>query len=111
MQLQARLSQPTLLATSQSRSSKIVLQRPEPTELEKDLLRKAKEMSINPKEGQGASKDETDLVDEDFLKDVMKDLNMDVEGSDTKQIINEIMKKDKKDDKPDEQKKKDEEKK
>jgi hypothetical protein len=71
----------------------MVTLRHEPTELEKDLIRKAKEMSINPKEGENPTGDESKLFeDPDFIKEVLKDLNLDPESSEAKEMIDNMSK-------------------
>lgn len=95
LQAKARPSQSLwLLSREPSLQSSFGLTRHEPTELEKDLIRKAKEMSINPKEGENpAGADETKLFeDPDFIKDVLRDLNLDPESKEAKDLIENMSK-------------------
>ena len=75
--------------------------------MEKDLIRKAKEMTVNPKAGEiaGSPADEARLFeDPDFIKDVLKDLNVDTESKDAKELIQGIRNKKDEDDKEKEKK-------
>lgn len=57
------------------------------------MIRKAKEMSINPKEGSHPEGAGAQLFeDPDFIKDVLKDLEIDPEGQDAKAMIEQMTK-------------------
>lgn len=66
-----------------------VIKEREPTELEKDLLRKAKEGQASSPTGEEAKL----MEDTEFLKDILKDLNVDPETEDGKNMIESIKKK------------------
>ena len=51
-------------------------------------------MSINPKEGPSA-KDDSEMINEEFLKDIMNDLKVDPESIDGKEIMEDFNKKNK----------------